>query len=69
MKTLAKVTSEDPEAKCLVFSTWPDVLDILAAGQSTLAPEVYSYRSIFWCCRSEAGSEGSVLIGLLDPDS
>jgi hypothetical protein len=37
VKTLAKVTSEDPEAKCLVFSTWPDVLDILAAGQSTLA--------------------------------
>ncbi len=47
VKTLAKVTSEDPEAKCLVFSTWPDVLDILAAGQPTQAPAVYRTSSIF----------------------
>ena len=32
LKCLLKIRSEDEEAKSLVFSTWPDVLDILATA-------------------------------------
>ena len=32
MKSLVKIRSDDEDAKSLVFSTWPDVLDILAAA-------------------------------------
>ena len=32
VKTLIKITNDDPEAKSLVFSTWTDVLDILASA-------------------------------------
>jgi len=32
LKSLVKIRSDDEDAKSLVFSTWPDVLDILAAA-------------------------------------
>ena len=32
IKCLVKIRSDDEDAKSLVFSTWPDVLDILAAA-------------------------------------
>ena len=32
MKCLVKIQSDDEDAKSLVFSTWTDVLDILAAA-------------------------------------
>ena len=32
VKTLIKIQNDDPTAKCLVFSTWNDVLDILGTA-------------------------------------
>jgi len=32
VKTLLSVRREDPDAKSLVFSTWPDVLDIVGSA-------------------------------------
>ena len=32
VKTLLRIKNLDPTAKCLVFSPWVDVLDILAAA-------------------------------------
>ena len=32
LKCLLRIQTEDEEAKSLVFSTWPDVLDILATA-------------------------------------
>ena len=32
MKCIVKIRSDDEDAKSLIFSTWPDVLDILAAA-------------------------------------
>ena len=32
LKCLMRIRTEDEEAKSLVFSTWPDVLDILATA-------------------------------------
>ncbi len=32
VRTLIKIRTDDPKAKCLVFSTWTDVLDILSSA-------------------------------------
>jgi E3 ubiquitin-protein ligase SHPRH len=32
VQTIIKIQSDDPSAKSLVFSTWPDVLDILGSA-------------------------------------